>query len=39
MAKFEVWMEGYLATGMEGVPTNPEILGTVEQTLFKKLAI
>lgn len=36
MPKFEVWMEGYLATGMEGVPTNPEMLGTVEANSFQE---
>jgi hypothetical protein len=33
---FEVWMEGCLATGMEGVPTNPQLIGTVEATSFQE---
>jgi hypothetical protein len=35
MAKFEVWMEGFLVTGMEGVPSNPVLLDTVEANSFQ----
>lgn len=36
MTKFEVWMEGYLATGMEGVPSGPERIGVVEANSFQE---
>jgi hypothetical protein len=31
---FEVWMEGYLATGMEGVPAPAQRLGSADAETF-----
>jgi hypothetical protein len=36
MAKFEVWMEGFLVTGMEGVPSGPTRMGIVEANSFQE---
>lgn len=36
MPKFEVWMEGYLATGMEGVPSGPDRIAIVEANSFEE---
>lgn len=33
--KYEVWMEGYLATGMEGIPQGATLVGEVEADSFK----
>ena len=30
----EIWIEGYLATGMEGVPAKAHLLGKVEAQTF-----
>lgn len=32
--KYEIWMEGYLATGMEGQPKRAGCLGKVEAETF-----
>jgi hypothetical protein len=31
----EVWIEGYLATGMEDIPAKASLLGTVDAASFK----
>lgn len=36
MARFEVWMEGYLATGMGGVPAPAQRLDVVEANSFQE---
>lgn len=34
--KYNVWIEGYLCTGMEGCPEPGRLLGTVEAESFKE---
>lgn len=36
MAMHEIWVEGYLATGMDGVPDSAKLLGTMEATTFSE---
>lgn len=33
--KFQVWSEGYLATGMEGIPEKARMLAEVEADTFQ----
>lgn len=39
MTKYDVWMEGYLATGMEGMPCPATFVGTCEADSFKEACI
>lgn len=32
--KFDIWVEGYLCTGMEGIPAPARKVGSVEATSF-----
>ena len=34
--KFEIWSEGYLATGMEGIPEKARMLAEVEADSFQE---
>jgi len=34
MKTFEIWMEGFLVSGMEGVPQKATKLGTIEAETF-----
>lgn len=36
MKQYEIWMEGYLCSGMDGIPANAMLLGTVEAESFKE---
>lgn len=37
--RYEVWIEGYLATGMEGVPQKARLLGTFEADSFRHACV
>lgn len=37
--KFAIWSEGYLATGMEGIPAPAIKLGDVEADTFKDACV
>lgn len=34
--KFQIWSEGYLATGMEGIPVTAKMLAEVEAETFRE---
>jgi hypothetical protein len=36
MTAFKIWMEGYLATGMEGFPATAVFIGTIEAETFQQ---
>ena len=39
MKKYEVWMEGYLCTGMEGQPSPATFVGTCEAESFREACV
>lgn len=39
MKKYEIWSEGYLCTGMEGIPEKAFCFGTEEGETFKDACI
>jgi hypothetical protein len=36
MKKYDVWAEGFLCTGMEGIPANAHYHGSIEAESFKE---
>lgn len=39
MQEYEIWSEGYLCTGMEGVPEKAQLFGISEGNSFKDACI
>ncbi len=39
MPSFEIWSEGFLMSGMEGVPAKAQLLGVVEADTFRAACI
>ena len=39
MKDFEIWIEGYLCTGMEGKPSTAQFLGTEKANSFREAVL